>query len=58
MPWACPRSWIERRKRPAPEPASDEDLERILASRKPIWAALIGGVGIVVLTWLMMSKPF
>ena len=48
----------QRRKRPAPEPASDEDLERILASRKPIWAALIGAVGIVVLTWLMMSKPF
>jgi len=47
----------QRRKQVAPEPASDEELERILGSSKPIWAAMIGVAGIVVLTWLMMSKP-
>ena len=48
----------QRRRREAPEPASDADLVRILESRKPVWAALIGLVGIAVLTWLMMVKPF
>jgi hypothetical protein len=53
-----PSMMDQRRGREAPEPASDEELERILDSRKPIWAAVIGLAGIVILTWLMMSKPF
>jgi hypothetical protein len=53
-----PSTEDERKKRPAPEPATDEELERILSSNKPVWAAVIGLSGIVVLTWLMMLKPF
>jgi hypothetical protein len=40
------------------EPVSDEELARVVDARGPIWAAVIGVVGIVVLTWLMMLKPF
>lgn len=48
----------QRKKLPAPQAASDEELARILDSNKPIWAAVIGLAGITVLTWLMMAKPF
>jgi uncharacterized membrane protein len=49
----------DRRKgRPAPEPATDEELAVIVASDRPIWAAVIGLAGIVALTWLMVDKPF
>jgi hypothetical protein len=43
---------------PATEPVSDEELTRILSGNGPIWAAAIGIGGIVILTWLMMLKPF
>lgn len=43
---------------PDPTPASDEELAAVLASRRPEQLLLIGGVGFVVLLWLMMFKPF
>lgn len=43
---------------PPSEPASDEELERVVSAKGPLWAAAIGSGGIVVLTWLMMLKPF
>jgi type VI protein secretion system component VasK len=43
---------------PPSEPASDEELARIVDSDAPLRAAAIGGFGIVILTWLMMLKPF
>jgi hypothetical protein len=43
---------------PPNEPVSDEELARIVASDAPLRAAAIGGLGIGVLTWLMMLKPF
>jgi membrane protein implicated in regulation of membrane protease activity len=46
------------REIPASEPVSDEELLRIVNGNGPILAALIGVVGIVALTWLMMLKPF
>ena len=48
----------KRKKLEAPPPASDEELERVLMSSKPVAAAVIGVTGITVLTWLMMMKPF
>lgn len=47
----------QRKKREAPPPASDEELALILDSSKPVWAAVVGVAGIVILTWLMMFKP-
>lgn len=43
---------------PASEPVSDEELARTVDSGAPLRAAAIGGIGIVILTWLMMLKPF
>lgn len=37
---------------------SDEELEEILRSRVGLWNAVIGGAVLVVITWLMVYKPF
>lgn len=46
-----------RRKGAPPEPASDAELTAILRSRRPEALAAIGGVGLAILTWLMVFKP-
>ena len=43
---------------PDPVPASDEELALALRSRRPELLLLIGGVGFVVILWLMMFRPF
>lgn len=43
---------------PDPVPASDAELATALASRRPEQLLAIGGVGFVVILWLMMFKPF
>lgn len=49
----------ERRKLPAPStPPSAQDIDAMLASAHPVPVAAIGIVGILVLLWLMMFKPF
>jgi len=53
-----PTSQDRRKDQASPTPTSDEELERILRSNRPIAAAVIGAAGIAVLTWLMMAKPF
>ncbi len=35
-----------------------DELARMGASSRPIWLALIGGVGLLVILWLMVVKPF
>lgn len=35
-----------------------EEFERLLQSRQPVILAVIGVSGIVLITWLMMFKPF
>jgi hypothetical protein len=46
------------REVPPGEPVSDEELARIVGADGPLWAAAIGAIGLVALTWLMMLKPF
>jgi hypothetical protein len=46
------------REVPRGEPVSDEELARIVGADGPLWAAAIGAIGLVALTWLMMLKPF
>jgi hypothetical protein len=45
------------RDAPPPTPASAAELETLLTSRRPEQLALIGGIGLAVLIWLMESKP-
>ncbi|HEY7198930.1 MAG TPA: hypothetical protein VIC57_01905 [Candidatus Dormibacteraeota bacterium] len=43
---------------PAPEPASAAELAVLLDSRRPHVIAAIGVVGLALLLWLMVVKPF
>lgn len=46
---------VVARMTPSPTPA---DLERLATSSRPIWLAAVGGIGLVVIIWLMLAKPF
>ena len=35
-----------------------DELARMGASSRPVWLALIGGIGLLVILWLMVVKPF
>lgn len=43
---------------PDPAPASDAELEALLVSRAPETLLLLGGVGFLVILWLMRFRPF
>jgi hypothetical protein len=45
-------------KMSTPPPTSPEELERLLKSPRPFELAAIGGIGFLVLLWLMVFKPF
>ena len=47
-----------RKDREPPPPASDEELDRLLGSARPMQAAGVGIGGIAIITALMMLKPF
>jgi hypothetical protein len=48
----------EQKKGIMPEPASDEALEALLTSSRPTIGAVVGIGGLLVITWLMVVKPF
>lgn len=35
-----------------------DELQRMGASSRPVWLAVIGGIGLLVILWLMVVKPF
>jgi hypothetical protein len=39
-------------------PATEADLDQLAASNRPVVLALVGGIGLVVILWLMLLKPF
>lgn len=43
---------------PPPELASPEQLAALLDSSRAYLLAVIGGIGLVIIVWLMMAKPF
>jgi hypothetical protein len=43
---------------PPPEPMSPEQLAAQLQSARPIWLALVGGIGLIAIIALMILKPF
>lgn len=51
--------YMENRKIQPPQPSlSDAELAKMLESPRAIHGALIGWVGLAVILWLMMFKPF
>jgi hypothetical protein len=47
-----------RRGQPAGEPASPEEVDRVLRDRRPVILNIIGLVSLLVVLWLMTVKPF
>ncbi|HEX6474540.1 MAG TPA: hypothetical protein VF114_05575 [Candidatus Limnocylindria bacterium] len=43
---------------PPPVPLSGPELEAVLTSSRPFLLAAIGGIGLIVIIWLMVIKPF
>ncbi len=39
-------------------PATPSDLEALATSSRPFWLATVGGIGLAVIVWLMIAKPF
>lgn len=39
-------------------PPTDADLAALATSNRPMLLATVGGVGLVVIIWLMLAKPF
>jgi hypothetical protein len=53
------QTYTQKRKGIAPGPqAAPEEIEAILRSPRPFLVAVIGGVGLLAILWLMMFKPF
>lgn len=43
---------------PPPTPLAGPELEALLSSSRPFALAAIGGIGLLVIIWLMVIKPF
>ena len=39
-------------------PATEADLTGLTTSQRPFWLAAVGGIGLLVILWLMVIKPF
>lgn len=39
-------------------PVTPGDLDQLAASNRPFWLAVFGGIGLLVILWLMLFKPF
>lgn len=39
-------------------PATPADLDGLATSTRPYWLAGVGGIGLAVIIWLMVAKPF
>ena len=51
-------SYLDGDGRPAFPAASPEELNALLASRRPDVIGVVGSLGLVVIIWLMVVKPF
>jgi hypothetical protein len=39
-------------------PVTPADLDRLSSSSRPVWLALVGGIGLAAIIYLMIAKPF
>jgi hypothetical protein len=49
--------WAERAAKYKP-PATEADLDRLATSNVPMILAGVGGIGLLLIVWLMVVKPF
>jgi hypothetical protein len=51
-------SYRDQKGGPPPGPGSPEAIEALLSSRRPEAILAVGGIGLLVILWLMVVKPF
>lgn len=39
-------------------PATPADLDALASSTRPVWLAMVGGIGLAAIIYLMIAKPF
>ena len=52
------KAYNDPKDAPPAEPLSGPELEALLASNRPFALAAVGGIGLIVIIWLMVMKPF
>ena len=52
------RTYQDKKDDPDPVPSSPAELDALLSSNRPGLLAAIGGLGLLVIIWLMVFKPF
>lgn len=52
------RTYQDKKDDPEPMPGSPAELDALLTGSRPGLLAAIGGIGLLVILWLMMFKPF
>jgi hypothetical protein len=52
------KAYNDPKDAPPPAPLAAAELEPLLTSNRPELLAAIGGIGLVVILWLMVVKPF
>jgi hypothetical protein len=52
------KAYSDPKDAPPPEPLAASELEPLLASDRPMLLAALGGIGLLVILWLMVVKPF
>lgn len=52
------RVYGDKADAPLPTPVSPDELAAIVSTGQPVALALVGGVGLLAILWLMVLKPF
>jgi hypothetical protein len=52
------KAYGDQKDAPPPEPMDGDELAVLLASSRPFVLAAIGGIGLTIILWLMVVKPF
>jgi hypothetical protein len=52
------KAYSDAKDAPPPTPLAPAELAALLASPRPFLLAAVGGIGLIVILWLMVVKPF
>jgi len=52
------KSYRDPKEAPLPEPASPTELDALLSTSRPIALMVVGGLGLLVIIFLMIAQPF
>jgi hypothetical protein len=52
------RTFQDKKDAPDPVPSSPAELDALLTSNRPALLTAVGGLGLLIIVWLMVVKPF